>query len=234
MSLPSPEAIDGYVEALFGLDDPSLVEALADARSAGLPAIEVSPVQGRLLTVLALAVGARRILEVGTLGGYSSICLARALPPEGRMISLELSEHHAAVARRNLDRAGLGDAVEVRVGQAATRLAEMLATGAEPFDLVFIDADKAGYPDYFRAALALTRPGGLILADNVLRRAAITLPGVLDDDADAMGVRSFNARVAAEHGQRATILPIAGRKGFDGMALVVVARPGLDAGGGGR
>jgi predicted O-methyltransferase YrrM len=217
---PSFDQIDGYVERLLQLDDPQLADALADARAAGLPAIEVSPVQGRLLTVLALAVGARRILELGTLGGYSSICLARALPPDGRMVTLELSERHAAVARGNLARAGLTERVEVRVGPAAAGLEALAAEGAPPFDLVFIDADKEGYPDYFRLALALTRPGGLILADNVLRRAAIPVPG--EDGTNAAGIRSFNAMIAREHGQRATILPLAGRKGVDGMALVVV------------
>ena len=215
------DQIDGYVEDLFHLHDPVLQAALADARAAGLPAIEVSPVQGRLLTVLGQAVGARRILELGTLGGYSSICLARALPPDGSMVTLELSEHHATVARINLARAGLADLVTVRVGPAAESMSAMLADGEAPFDLVFIDADKEGYPDYFRLDMALTRPGGLILADNVLRRAAIEVLG--EAGAHAAGVRSFNAMLAAEHGQRATILPLAGRKGQDGMAMVVVA-----------
>jgi predicted O-methyltransferase YrrM len=212
--------VDDYIEGLFVGQDEVLAAALADSAAAGLPTIHVSPAQGSLLRLLALAVGARRVLEIGTLGGYSAIWLARALPAEGRLISLEYDAHHAAVARANLARAGLADRVEVRVGRAADSLAALAAAGGAPFDLVFIDADKAAYPDYLEWALQLTRSGGLIIADNVLRRGV--LPVADTDDAAAQGIQRFNARLAAEPRVTATILPTAGRKGFDGLALAWV------------
>jgi len=212
--------VDDYIEDLFLGPDPVLEAALADAAAAGLPTIHVSPAQGSLLRLLALAVGARRVLEIGTLGGYSAIWLARALPADGRLITLEREPRHAEVARANLARAGLADRVEVRVGPAAEGLAALARAGDAPFDLVFIDADKAGYPDYLDWSLRLTRPGGLIVADNVLRRAAIAVPE--DDDADADGIRRFNARLAAEPRVTATLLPTVGRKGLDGLALAWV------------
>jgi predicted O-methyltransferase YrrM len=212
--------VDDYIEGLFVGEDPVLAASLADAAGAGLPAIQVSPAQGSLLRLLALLIGARRILEIGTLGGYSAIWLARALPREGRLITLERDPHHAEVARANLARAGFADRVEVRVGPAAESLAALLAEGGEPFDLVFIDADKAAYADYLDWALRLTRSGGLIIADNVLRRAAISVPEA--DTAAADGIRRFNARLAADLRLTATILPTVGRKGFDGLALARV------------
>lgn len=213
------DAIDGYVEGLFGLDDDAdLAACLAAQRSAGLPEIQVSAVQGRLLTVLARAVGARRILEIGSLGGYSSVCLVRAQPEDGYLVSLELREDRAALTRASLDRAGRGARCEVLVGPAAVSLAAITQHAPEPFDLAFIDADKASYPVYLSAVRALMRPGGLIIADNVLRRAAVEVPPAANPDQE--GILAFNASLPG-FGERATILPLAGRKGLDGMALIV-------------
>jgi caffeoyl-CoA O-methyltransferase len=213
-------SVDRYVEGLFIAKDTALEAALADSQSAGLPAIQVSPVQGRLLHLLALLVRARRILEIGTLGGYSTIWLARALPDDGHLISLESQPRHAEVARANIARAGLTERVEVRVGRALDTLAALAAETAGPFDMVFIDADKDSYFEYLQWALRLTRSGSLIVADNVVRRGVIPVAG--EDEARALGVQRFNAALAAEQRVTATILPLAGSKGFDGMALAVV------------
>jgi len=213
-------AVDRYIEDLFIGKDAVLDAAVADSHSGGLPPMQVSPVQGRLLHLLARLARARRILEMGTLGGYSTIWLARALPEDGRLISLEYDPHHAAVALANIARAGLSARVEVRVGRALESLAQLAGEHPEPFDLVFIDADKDTYPEYFDWALRLTHPGSLILADNVVRRAVIPVPGEGEDRARA--VQRFNAALAADPRVIATILPLAGSKGFDGMALAVV------------
>jgi predicted O-methyltransferase YrrM len=215
-------AVDEYLGGLFGGADPVLDAALA--ASTGLPAIQVSPLQGQLLHVLARSVGARRVLEIGTLGGYSTIWLGRALPADGRLLTLEAEPRHAAVARANLARAGLADLVEVRVGPAAESLAQLAAAGAEPFDepfdLVFIDADKPGYPEYLSWALRLTRPGGLIIGDNVVRGGAIADPD--SDDPNVAGVRRFLELVAAEPRLTATVLQTVGVKGYDGLAIALV------------
>ncbi|MCI4373226.1 MAG: O-methyltransferase, partial [Thermoplasmata archaeon] len=163
------EGVDRYFSEVFGLDDPILEAVLRSTDRAGLPAIQISAVQGRLLQLLAKLQGAGQILEIGTLGGYSAIWLARALPSGGRLISLELSAHHADVARANLGSAGLSDRVEVRVGPAVESLARLESEGAGPFDLVFIDADKERYPEYLSWAVRLSRLGTLIIADNVIR-----------------------------------------------------------------
>jgi predicted O-methyltransferase YrrM len=213
-------AVDAYLDDLFGPADPILAAALARADAAGLPAIQVGSGLGRLLQTLALLVGARRILEVGALGGYSAIWLARALPADGRLISLEYEPRHAEVARVNLAAAGLADRSEVRVGRGLDLMQELIATAAPPCDMIFIDADKPAYPEYLDAALQLTRPGGLIVADNVIRDG-----GVLDSastDASVQGVRAFNARFAAEPRLRAAFLPLIGAKGYDGVAIGVV------------
>ena len=184
-------AFDRYVADLFLPPDPALDAALEDAKAAGLPSISVSAAQGRLLHVLALALGARRILEVGTLAGYSAIWLARALPAGGRLITLEADPTHAAVARANLARAGLDAVVEVREGRAAETLPRLVADGAGPFDLIFIDADKPGYADYLGWALNLSRPGTLIVADNVVRKGQVADDA--SDDPNVLGARRFNA-----------------------------------------
>ncbi|HEV2532987.1 O-methyltransferase [Phenylobacterium sp.] len=207
--------VDEYlVEALLDRDE-VLDQALADSRAAGLPAINVAPNQGKLLMILAQMVGARRILEIGTLGGYSTIWLARALPPDGELVTLEYDPKHAEVARRNIERAGLADRVEVRVGRGVDLLPGL--TG--PFDFVFIDADKASNPDYFTGALALSRPGTVIVVDNVVRAGAVLKA---DGDPNVEGIRRMNALIAAEPRVTATAVQTVGSKGWDGFCLVRV------------
>jgi len=213
-------AVDQYYEGRLAPPDPVLEAALRATRDGGLPDIQVSPLQGRLLHVLARAVRARRILEIGTLGGYSAICLARALPADGRLISLELEAKHAEVARSNLARAGLSDRVEIRVGRASDSLRALVAEKAAPFDLVFIDADKVGYPEYLDGAVRLSRPGTLILADNVVRRGDVTDPG--SPDPSVQGVRAMTDRMAADPRLLATVIQTVGSKGYDGFAAALV------------
>ena len=219
MTDPLWTAVDDYIGGLFLTPDAALEAALADSAAAGLPEIAVSPAQGKLLTVLARAVGARRILEIGTLGGYSAICLARALPADGRLVTLELNPLHAGVARANIARAGLAERVEVRVGPAAESLAHLAAEGVEPFDLIFIDADKLSYVAYLEGSLPLARPGALLIADNVVRQGRILDPG---DDANAQGAARFNERLAADPRLSAVVLQTVGSKGYDGLAIAVV------------
>ena len=209
--------IDYYIEELFAPPDPALEGALRRSREAGLPEIHISPNQGKLLRLLAEIAGARRILEVGTLGGYSTIHLARALPEGGTLISLELDERHAEVARENLEEAGLGDRVEVRVGDARELLADMVQGGAETFDLMFIDADKGGYPEYLGWTLRLSRPGSLILGDN-----AIWGGSVLDlGDDSARAIREFNEAIARDPRLSAIVLPMM-RERVDGITIARV------------
>jgi predicted O-methyltransferase YrrM len=200
--------------------DEALEAALEGSEAAGLPAIQVAANQGKLLHLLARLQGARSILEVGTLGGYSTIWLARALPPGGRLITLELEPRHAEVARANIARAGLAERVEVRVGPASESLPRLTQEGVEPFDLVFIDADKEGYPDYLGWALRLTRPGSLIVADNVVRGGALIDPDSSDPRVQA--VRRFIELVAAEPRLDATVIQTVGSKGYDGLAFALV------------
>jgi predicted O-methyltransferase YrrM len=211
-------AVDRYLADRLLEPDGALDAALEASAAAGLPASGVSPTQGRLLELLVRIQGARTILELGTLGAYSAIWLARALPPDGRLVTLELDARHAEVARANLARAGLADVVEVRVGPARDTLAALAAEGHAPFDLVFIDADKAGNAEYLAAALELSRPGTVIVADNVVRGGSV-LDG---DDASAVGVRGFFDVIAAEPRLRATAIQTVGEKGYDGFALAVV------------
>lgn len=204
--------LDRYIEQLCVPANAAFEQALREAKAAGLPAIHVSPNEGKLLYLLAKIAGARRMLEIGLLGGYSALWLASALPDDGKLVSLELNAEFAAVARRNLQRAGLLPKVEIRVGDARQLLAQMPKEPA--FDLVFIDADKESYPAYLDFALRLTHPGSLILADNVLRRA---LDG---DEADpaVRGIREFNRRLAAHPALETILLPIL-RKEIDGLAI---------------
>jgi len=213
-------AFDRYISDLFLPPDPALDAALEDAKAAGLPSISVSAAQGRLLHVLARALGARRILEVGTLAGYSAISLARALAPGGRLITLEADPVHARVARANVARAGLDGLVEVREGRASETMPQLAAEGAGPFDLIFIDADKPGYADYLGWALDLSRPGTLIVADNVVRKGQVADDA--SDDPNVVGIRRFNERLAAEARVRATVVQTVGAKGYDGFAFAVV------------
>jgi predicted O-methyltransferase YrrM len=213
-------AVDSYIADLFLAPDTALEAALASSAAAGLPAISVSPTQGKLLHLLASVQGARRILEIGTLGGYSTIWLARALPPGGRLISLEIDPRHAEVAQTNLDRAGLSSAVEIRLGPALDTLPKLVTEGRRPFDLIFIDADKPGYADYLKWSLKLARPGTLIIADNVVRKGAVADPESTDEN--VQGIWKFNEALAAEKRVTTTVMQTVGSKGYDGLALILV------------
>ncbi len=211
---------DQYVEALFAPPDPVLESALKAASDAGLPEMQVSPNQGKMLAVLAQSIQARSILEIGCLGGYSTIWLARALAPGGRLITLEVNPRHVSVTQANLKRAGLDGAVEVRLGPALALLPMLVAEGRGPFDLVFIDADKPALADYFAWALKLTHPGSLIITDNVVRSGAVADP--TSQDSSVQGARRFNAALAAEKRVSATVVQTVGSKGYDGFAIAVV------------
>jgi predicted O-methyltransferase YrrM len=211
--------VDAYISDLFVGSDPALEEALAKSDAAGLPPIAVAPNQGKFLFLLARIAGARTILEIGTLGGYSTIWLARALPTEGRLITLESVPKHADVARENIARAGLAGVVDVRLGPALETLPQLASES--PFDFVFIDADKQTYPEYFTWALELSRPGTVIVADNVVRDGEVIDPS--SDDPRVLGVRRFNELVAAEPRVSATAIQTVGIKGYDGFAIAVVS-----------
>ena len=219
-------AVDEYLAGTLGAEDPALRAALATSEEEGLPAIQVSPLQGKLLLLLGRMIGARTILEVGTLGGYSTIWLARAAGDAGRVITLEIDPHHARVARTNLDRAGVAGRVDLRVGPAADSLRALIAEGAGPFDLVFLDADKPSNPEYLQLALELTRPGSVIIGDNVVRSGGILDPD--SDDASIQGTRRFHELLAADPRLDATVVQTVGSKGYDGFALALVrASPSL-------
>jgi predicted O-methyltransferase YrrM len=220
MSQEQWTAVDRYITDLFIPSDSALDAALADSDAAGLPSIHVSPVQGKLLHLLARLQGARNILEIGTLGGYSTIWLARALPAGGRLITLEASPKHAEVARANIARAGLAEIVEVRLGKALDTLPQIADKG--PFDLIFIDADKPGYPDYLPWALKLSRPGSLIIADNVVRKGGVA--DAANPDPNVQGVRRFSELLAGEPRVESTVLQTVGSKGYDGFAVSLVVR----------
>ncbi len=212
--------VDRYLTDLLAPPDPALDGALRATAEAGMPEISVTPAQGALLQIMARAVGARRILEVGSLGGYSTIWLARALPAGGRLITLEVDQRHAEVARASLASAGLAELVELRLGPALETLPQLAAEGAGPFDLVFIDADKPNCPGYFAWALRLSRPGGLIIVDNVVRGGAVADPASADPR--VQGVRQMLDDIARELRVRATVLQTVGAKGYDGLAIAVV------------
>lgn len=210
-------AVDDYiVDRLLG-DDSAIDTALAANAAAGLPPIDVSRPQGKLLALLVGLTGARRVLEVGTLGGVSTIWMARALPADGRLVTLEIDPDHAAVARRNLDRAGVAAKAEIRVGRAADTLAAMMADTIEPFDLAFIDADKQGNVTYLQAALGLVRPGGTIIVDNVVREGRVL--DAASDDPFIVGTRALFDAVAVEPRLDATALQMVGGKGWDGFLI---------------
>jgi predicted O-methyltransferase YrrM len=213
-------AVDRYATDLLVRPADALVAALAANQAAGLPAIDVSAPQGKFLRLLAQTMGARRILEVGTLGGYSTLWFAGALPPRGRVVTLELDPHHANIAAANIARAGLADRVEIRVGPAADSLRQLIDESAELFDLAFLDADKASLADYYTLTRRLCRTGAVIIADNVVRKGAV-LDAASTDEA-VQGVRRFNDLVAADPGVDATILQTVGAKGYDGMTIVRV------------
>jgi predicted O-methyltransferase YrrM len=213
-------AVDRYIADLLIPDDVALRVALEASAAAGLPEIQVSACQGKLLRLLIQIHGARRVLELGTLGGYSTIWLAGGLPPDGRLITVEYEAKHAAVARENIARAGFANKVEVRVGPALKILPELAAENLEPFDLIFIDADKENYPEYFAWALRLSRKGSVIIADNVVRNGAVIDPECSDPRVRA--VRHFYELVATEPRVTATAIQTVGTKGYDGFAIAVV------------
>ncbi len=216
MSRETWTAFDAYIEDKLVAADPVLEAALAASEAAGLPAIAVSPAYGKLLHILALSIGARRIVEVGTLGGYSTIWMARALPDGGRLTTLEIDPHNAEVARKNIARAGLTAKVDIVIGSALTSLQSLEG----PFDLAFIDANKNQNPEYFAAALDRVRPGGLIIVDNVVRDGRVL--NAASDDADIQGVRRLFDQMGAEPRVTVTAIQTVGVKGYDGMAIARV------------
>jgi predicted O-methyltransferase YrrM len=213
-------AVDRYITENLVPSDPALDSALEASAAAGLPQIQVSPSQGKFLHLLARTQGARRILEIGTLGGYSTIWLARSLPHGGRLITLEAEPRHAEVARANIARAGFADVVKLKLGRALDTLPDVAAENGGPFDFVFIDADKPANADYFKWALKLCRPGSLIVIDNVIRDGAVI--DAASRDPDVQGVRRLNEVLAAEKRVSATTIQTVGSKGYDGITLAVV------------
>jgi predicted O-methyltransferase YrrM len=220
MSQAQWDAVEKYLVQHLVPPDPALDAALKATAAGGLPAIEVAPNHGKLLHLLACIRGAKRILEIGTLGGYSTIWLARALPAGGKLITLELEPRNAEIARANIERAGLAGAVEIRVGRALDTLPKLETEGAGPFDFFFIDADKRSNPDYVRWALKLSRPGSVIVVDNVVRDGAVI--DAASRDADVQGVRRLNELFASEPRLSATAIQTVGSKGYDGFAVAVV------------
>ena len=213
-------AVDNYIVETLVPSDPVLDEAVRASDEAGLPSIQVSPPQGRFLYVLAKVQGARRILEIGTLGGYSTIWLGRALPQDGRLVTMEIDPKHAEVARANIDRAGLSGQVTVLNGDAHNLLAGLERQTEVPFDLTFIDADKASIPFYFESALRMSRPGSLILVDNVVRDGAVIQAE--STDPSVQGVRKLNEMISANGRLTATVIQTVGVKGYDGLAIALV------------
>jgi predicted O-methyltransferase YrrM len=215
-------AIDDYINESVVQPDNALDNALAATAAAGMPAIAVSAAQGKMLNLFARMIGARRVLEIGTLGGYSTIWLARALPAGGRLISLEIDQRHAEVARGNVAAAGVSDLVEIRVGPALESLPKLEAEARANFDLTFIDADKANIPEYFEWAVKLSHPGGVIVVDNVVRNGALGDP--TNSDPNVIGVRRLHDLIAAMPGQvTATTIQTVGSKGYDGFTLAVIS-----------
>ncbi|MEC5397407.1 O-methyltransferase [Uliginosibacterium sp. H1] len=213
-------AVDEYLVASTALPDPALDAVLADTAAAGIRAINVSPNQGKLLNLLARIQGARRVLEIGTLGGYSAIWLARSLPADGRLVTLELDPQHAEVARRNIERAGLLDKVDIRIGPALSTLQALHDEGVAPFDFVFIDADKENNRGYLEGSLKLTRPGSVIVVDNVVRGGAVI--DAHSSDTSVQGVRTLFDGLAGDPRVEATAIQTVGSKGYDGLAVLRV------------
>jgi predicted O-methyltransferase YrrM len=213
-------AVDQYINDVLFPTDPVLEAVLRSSTEAGLPSIQVSPPQGKLLHLLVRAMGAHSVLEIGTLGGYSTIWMARALPSGGRVLTLEADAKHAEVAWTNFARASLTGMIEQRLGPALDTLPKIAAEGLGPFDFIFIDANKSAMAEYFNWSLKLSRPGSIIIADNVIRNGAVT--DASSKDADIQGVRRFNERLAAEKRVSATEIQTVGSKGYDGFALALV------------
>ncbi|MDP9178173.1 MAG: O-methyltransferase [Gemmatimonadota bacterium] len=213
-------AVDSYLNDVLVRSDESLEQALAHSAEAGLPAISVSPTQGKFLMMLARIQGARRILEIGTLGGYSTIWFAKALPADGRIITIESEAKHAEVARENIVEAGFGEIIDVRVGKALDVLPDIAAENVGPFDFSFIDADKPNIPEYFDWALRLSRSGSIIIVDNVIREGAVI--NADSEDESVQGVRRLNEYLALESSVTATTIQTVGSKGYDGFTIAVV------------
>src|ERR1700692_119339 len=220
--MPDPiwTTVDNYIHDLFVGSDSALDAALKASDDGGLPSIQVASNQGKFLMILARAQGARRILEIGTLGGYSTIWLARALQPDGRLITLEAVPTHAKVARENIDRAGFAENVEVRLGRALETLPQLAAEGLGPFDFIFLDADKRTYPEYLEWCIKLSRRGTMIVADNVVRRGAVV--DAATRDADVQGIRRFLDLLSSDPCVRATAIQTVCSKGYDGLAVAVM------------
>jgi caffeoyl-CoA O-methyltransferase len=214
------ESVDQYILKLVGGEDEALRAADRSIAEANMPPISVSANQGKFLHVLARTCGAKRILEIGTLAGYSTIWMARALPKDGKLISLEFDPNHARVAKANIERAGLSKVVDIRIGKAIELLPQLLANNEGPFDMIFIDADKPPYTEYFQWSLKLAHPGTLIVADNVIREGNVLDPNSTDDM--VLGVRRFNDYLSQTQAVTATIIQTVGAKVHDGMALAIV------------
>jgi len=216
-------AVDQYINQMLVPSDPMLEAALRASAEAGLPAIQVSPPQGKLLHLLVSAIGARNILEIGTLGGYSAIWMARALPPGGRLLTLEADAKHAEVARANFARAGLTNVIELKLGPALQTLPQVAAEGRGPFDLIFIDANKSTMAEYFDWSIKLSRKGTMIIVDNVIRHGDVIQ--INSTDQDVLGVRRFNESISNDSRVSATEIQTVGSKGYDGFALLLVLTP---------
>jgi len=214
--------VDNYISKLLAPEDEALIHTINSLDLEGLPQHSVSANQGKFLQVMMIASNARRVLELGTLGAYSTIWLARALPENGKVISIEVDKHHGAVAQKNIDNAGLSHKVELRVGKALDNLPQLIAANEEPFDMIFIDADKPPYTEYFDFALQLSRPGTLIICDNVIREGKILDQNSSDEK--VQGVQRFNKMLSENKRVTATILHSVGVKEYDGMAIAVVNR----------
>src|SRR5450432_889647 len=214
------KAVDRYISDLFNPQDDALIAAELSHKQEGIPHINVSPNMGKLLYLLVKLTNAKKILELGTLAGYSTIWMAKALPDDGRLISLEIDPRHAGIARKNISRSGLSDKIEIHVGKAIDLLPVLVKENAGPFDMIFIDADKPPYTEYFELSLKLSRPGTLIIADNVIRDGKVLDPS--QEDPMVKGAQRFNKALAAHKGVDATILQTIGVKEYDGMAIAVV------------
>ncbi len=220
MSQDQWTAVDTHFSHVLHTGDVVLDVALAASDAAGLPQINVTSNQGKFLMLLARMIGARRILEIGTLGGYSTIWLGRGIPEDGRIVTLELVQKHADVAQRNLEHAGLDAITDIRVGKATDSLRQLIGDRTEPFDLVFIDADKASLPDYLEGSLRLSRPGTVIIADNVVRRGEVANPDTTDSD--VRGVQRYLELVGTDPRLESTAIQTVGAKGYDGFAISLV------------
>jgi predicted O-methyltransferase YrrM len=214
------ESVDKYISNLFGYEDEVLKGTIKSMEEANIPAISVSANQGKFLQLIARMNGAKRILELGTLGGYSTIWLGRALPYDGYLLTLELEQAHADVALQNIIKAGLDEVIEIKVGRALELLPQLVASGEEPFDFIFIDADKQPYAEYFEWALKLSKPGTVIIADNVIREGLVLDNNCTDER--VLGVKRFNKALAGNKRVSATIFQTIGTKEHDGMAIAVV------------